>query len=121
MPDPVTLEAFIAMVESGEHVKAIEQFYAEDATMQENHRAPRVGRNTLMANESKALSRIRSVDSQCIRPVFVNGENVVIRWVFVFTGKDGKQSRMEELACQRWAGGRIREEKFFYDPAQMQA
>jgi hypothetical protein len=44
---------------------------------------------------------------------------VVIRWVFDFTGKDGRSMRIEELAWQRWEGERIAEEEFFYDPAQM--
>ena len=31
---------------------------------------------------------------------------------------DGTVTEMEELAYQRWAGDRIAEETFFYDPAQ---
>ena len=33
---------------------------------------------------------------------------------------DGSMMRMDELAYQRWNGERIAEEKFFYDPAQLQ-
>jgi ketosteroid isomerase-like protein len=51
--------------------------------------------------------------------VFVNGDRVVVRWVFEFETKDGKRIRIEELACQRWEGERIAEEKFFYDPVQL--
>lgn len=45
----------------------------------------------------------------------------MIRWIFVFTGHDGRTRRMEELAWQRWEGERIAQEEFFYDPAQFAA
>jgi ketosteroid isomerase-like protein len=51
--------------------------------------------------------------------VFVNGDKVVIRWIFRFERLDGSIVQMEELAYQRWEGERIAEEEFFYDPAQL--
>jgi len=119
MPSAATLDAFIAAVESGEHVKAIEDFYTEHASMRENQAEPRKGRATLVAHESAVLARTASVTSTCVHPVFVNGDHVVIRWIFRFTGTDGRTMRIEELAWQRWEGERIAQEEFFYDPAQM--
>jgi hypothetical protein len=121
MPTPATLEAFIAMVEANDHVRAIEQYYAPDASMQENDAPPRRGRELLAANEAKVLSRMRTVKSTCVRPVFTNGDRVVIRWIFEFEALDGMRTRIEELAYQRWEGERVAEEKFFYDPKQLQA
>ncbi|MBG9388914.1 nuclear transport factor 2 family protein [Caenimonas aquaedulcis] len=118
MPSAQTLERFIARVESNAHVEAIEEFYTASATMQENFEPPRVGRDALMTHEAKALARAASVTSECVRPVFVNGDRVVIRWIFVFTWKDGTQGRIEELAYQRWEGEKISQEQFFYDPKQ---
>jgi len=118
MPSKETLERFIARVESNAHVEAIEEFYTEHATMQENHEPPRRGRAALVAHEARALSMAASVESQCVRPAFVNGDRVVIRWIFQFVGKDGSRRRIEELAYQRWEGERIAEEQFFYDPKQ---
>ena len=51
----------------------------------------------------------------------VDGDKVVIRWVFRFEWLDGTITQMEELAYQRWEGERIAEETFFYDPAQRAA
>ena len=99
MPSPEVLQHFIAEVEANAHVEAIEKFYAPHASMQENELPPRIGRETL---------------------VFVNGDHVVIRWVFQFETHDGARIRMDELAYQRWEGDRIVEEKFFYDPQQLQ-
>ncbi|MEJ8821472.1 nuclear transport factor 2 family protein [Variovorax humicola] len=119
MPSAARLEAFIAAVEGGDHVKAVEDFYTENASMRENQAEPRRGRPALIANETAAKERTASVFSRCVRPVLVNGDHVVIRWIFDFTGKDGRSMHIEELAWQRWEGDRIAEEEFFYDPAQM--
>ena len=118
MPTTETLERFIARVEQNAHVEAVEEFYAPDSTMQENMAAPRVGRDAHAANERKVLARAKSLTSKCVRPVFVNGDHVVIRWIFHFEWLDGTHMHMEEIAYQRWQGERIAEETFFYDPAQ---
>jgi hypothetical protein len=119
MPSPETLERFIARVEENAHAEAIEEFYTPDATMRENHAPPRVGRDNLIANERQVLTRAKSVQSRCVRPVLVNGSIVVIRWIFDFEWLDGRATHMEELTYQRWEGERIAEEQFFYDPAQL--
>ena len=118
MPAAETLERFIARVEDNAHVEAIEEFYTKDASMQENQSPPRVGRDLLMARERAVLAKARLVQSTCVRPVFVSGDNVVVRWVFDFEWLDGTKMHMEELAYQRWEGERIAQETFFYDPAQ---
>ena len=119
MPSPEVLERFIAQVEANDHAEAIERFYAVNASMQENEMPPKVGRAALVANERKVLARMRSVRSTCVRPIFVSGDCVVIRWVFEFEALEGARTRIEELAYQRWDGDRIIEEKFFYDSRQL--
>jgi hypothetical protein len=119
MPTAQTLERFIALVEQNAHVEAVESFYTADASMQENQSAPRVGRDAHVANERRVLAKTKTLTSKCVRPVFVSGDNVVIRWVFRFEWLDGAVTRMEELAYQRWEGERIAEEIFFYDPTQL--
>jgi hypothetical protein len=118
MPTAETLERFIARVEENAHAEAVEEFYTADASMQENQAPPRVGRDAHVANERKVLARAKTLTSKCVRPAFVNGDRVVIRWIFHFEWLDGTITHMEEIACQRWEGERIAEETFFYDPAQ---
>ncbi|PPE74565.1 polyketide cyclase [Solimonas fluminis] len=118
MPSAETLRRFIERVEQNAHAEAIEEFYASHASMRENQAPPRVGRDTLIAAERKTLARARAVRSRCVKPVFQNGDRVVIHWTFDFQWLDGGSSHLEELAYQRWEGERIVEETFFYDPAQ---
>lgn len=44
---------------------------------------------------------------------------MLARWIFEFEWLDGTRTRIDELAPQRWAGEKIAEERFFYDPAQL--
>jgi hypothetical protein len=118
MPTAETLERFIACVEANAHVEACQDFYDVDSTMQENQSPPRVGRDAHVAAERKLMARVKSLKSQCVRPVFMNGDRVVIRWIFEFEWLDGSVTRMDELSYQRWDGERIAEETFYYDPAQ---
>ena len=118
MPTTETLERFIARVEQNAHAEACEEFYTEDSSTQENQSPARVGRDAHVQNERRVMGRARSVSSTCVRPVFVSGDKVVIRWIFHFEWLDGTVTHMEELAYERWQGERIAEETFFYDPAQ---
>ena len=75
MPTPETLRRFITRVEQNAHAEAIEEFYAAEATMQENQSPPRVGRDLLVANERKVLARAKSVSSICVQPVFASRDS----------------------------------------------
>lgn len=121
MPSREVLEAFVAAVESGDHAGAIARFYTEDASMQENLNPPRQGRDALVAHEQKVLDRAKEVRTTCVRPVLVDGDTVVIHWIFEFEFKDGSKRRIEELAHQTWRGDKVWRERFYYDPSQMKA
>ena len=119
MPSRETVDAFIAQVLTGDHVEAIRDWYAEDASMQENQAEPRVGRELLMAGEQKTMDRVAGVKTELLAPPLVDGDRVAIRWRFTFTNKDGSTRTIEEVAFQAWAGDKVQRETFFYDPAQM--
>ncbi|MDO9223619.1 MAG: nuclear transport factor 2 family protein, partial [Caulobacter sp.] len=84
MPTPARVAAFVAMVEAGDYVEAIEAFYAEDATAQENLGRTTVGRAALVAKEQAALSR-NDIATAKGTTVLVDGDRVAIRWVFEMT------------------------------------
>ena len=117
MPSRARLDEFIAFVVSGDHAGAIECFYTEDASMQENAAAPRVGRDLLVAHERAVLERVESVTSTCVASV-AEGDRVAINWVFEFVYKSGKTGRFDEVALQEWRGDKVFRERFFYDTAK---
>jgi ketosteroid isomerase-like protein len=119
MPSRESVKQLITLVEQGKYVEAIEQFYADDASMQENNHPPRKGLEALVKHERGMMASYRSIRTLPVETFLVNGDHVVIRWVFEFTRPDGKVLRMDELALQRWRGEQVVEERFFYDPRQM--
>jgi ketosteroid isomerase-like protein len=115
MPSRARLDEFIGVVESGDHAGAIERYYTEDASMQENAAPPRAGRNTLVAHERGILARMKHVYSKAMTSV-VEGDRVAIHWIFELTDHAGKVYKTDEVALQEWRGDRIFRERFFYQP-----
>ena len=120
MPTRETVDAFVAQVLAGQHVEAIRDWYADDASMQENQDAPRVGRDLLMAGEAQMLARQAEVVTELLAPPMVDGDRVAIHWRFTFTSKKGHVNSFEEIAWQTWRGDKVWREVFFYDPGQTQ-
>ena len=117
MPSRARLDEFIATVVSGDHAGAIERYYTEDASMQENAAPPRVGRDFLVAHERAVLERVKSVTSTCVTSI-VEGDRVAIHWVFEFVYNSGKTGRCDVDAFPEWRGDRVWRERFFYDPSK---
>ena len=120
MPSRERVQQLIALVERGRYVEALLAFYAEDATMQENNQPPRVGLETLVKHEQGVIAAFSEVRTLPVQSFLVDGDHVVINWVFEFVGKDGRKLRMDELAHQVWRGERIIRERFYYDPARQE-
>lgn len=116
MPSRERVESFISAVVGGDHVRAIDDYYHEDASMQENLQPPRRGKSLLMAHEAKVLERMK-MHTHPDPKFLIDGDSVVINWIFDATGKDGITRRLNEVALQRWSGERIAEERFVYDSA----
>jgi ketosteroid isomerase-like protein len=119
MPSRERVAALIKRVEEGKFVEALQEFYTEDATMQENGQAPRGGLKKLVEHERGVMAAFKEIRTLPVKTWLIHGDSVIINWVFEFTRADGTGFRMDELALQRWRGERIAEERFYYDPAQL--
>jgi hypothetical protein len=119
MPTREHIAAFVAMVEAGQYVEAMEAYYADDVTARENNEAPRVGLPALLAHERHTLATAGRAKARCLTAPIVDGERVVLHWEFVFPLPNGKSARLEELVLQHWRGDKLASERFFYDPRQM--
>jgi ketosteroid isomerase-like protein len=108
----------IALVREGKFLQAIERFYAEGATMQENQDPPRVGLTALLDNERKVLAAVPDIHVARVRSFLVDGDHAAINWVFAYTDPSGRKIELDEVAYQEWQNGKIVRERFYYDPAQ---
>ena len=108
----------IALAHQGKFLEAIERFYAEDATMQENLDPPRLGLRALLENERKVLATVPDIHVERVGSLMVDGDRAAINWVFAYTDAAGRQIELDEVAYQEWRDGKIIRERFYYDPAQ---
>ncbi|MES2751340.1 MAG: nuclear transport factor 2 family protein [Pseudomonadota bacterium] len=117
MPTRARVDEFIAVVEGGDHAGAIERYYTEDASMQENTSPPRVGRTGLVAFERNILAQMKEIRSKALVSV-VEGDHVMIHWNFDMTDHTGKTRHVDEIAMQEWRGDKVFRERFFYNTAK---
>jgi hypothetical protein len=114
------VQTLIALAEEGKFMEAIQQFYAEDATMQENNAPPRVGLAALLENERRFLASIKGITSK-VDSLVADGNRAAINWTFEITNLKGQKTTLNEIAYQLWQDGKIIREKFYYDPSQLAA
>jgi hypothetical protein len=119
MPSRATVDELIGMVEAGQFVESMERFYAPDATAQENLAPPRVGLPALIANEHQVLKAFAKVSGRSNCTPLIEGDQVVIHWLFEFHTSSGAVITLDELVHQTWEEEKIKRERFYYDPSQM--
>ncbi|GLQ89587.1 nuclear transport factor 2 family protein [Dyella flagellata] len=117
MPDRFVVSAFVALVESGKYIEALQRFYHLDAVVWENQQQSRTGLDALIENEQRVLNTFTTVTGRAVT-VLVDGDQVCINWRFDFF-RDTLHLTLDELAVQQWIDGRIVRERFYYDPAQL--
>jgi len=117
MPTRERVNEFIEAVCTNNHADAIARFYTEDASMQENLAEPRKGLALLVERETKVLASVASVETHRPDLVMIDGDKVVIHWIFDFAHADGRKRRVDEVALQEWRGDKICRERFVYDPS----
>lgn len=120
MPTRENVKNLISLVEQRRFLEAIQEVYAEDATMQENNDPPRVGLAALLEREKQFLNSIQQIHVSRADSFLVDGDRAAINWIFEMTDGQGKRRRLDEVAYQLWRDGKIIRERFYYDPAQRQ-
>jgi ketosteroid isomerase-like protein len=111
------LREFIQLCEQGQTLEAIARFYAEDVVVFENHELARAGREACLAFEREAIARLKEPATLRSKASAIDAQSGVafVQWLIRFLGEDDRPMRLDEVAVQRWAGGRIVEERFYYE------
>jgi len=112
MPSRARLDEFIAVVEAGDHAGAIERYYTEDSSMQENAAPPRVGRDLLVAHERGVLARMTHVYFQRRCPPWWRGRQRRHSLDFELTDKSARCAVSTRSHCSKWRGDKIFRERF---------
>ena len=120
MPTRDQVTRLVRLVEANRILDAIDEFYDENVSMQDNLNAPVVGKAANRERERAFFGGI-TVHRHDALSVAIDGEQVVIHWLLEFTGGDGKRYRLDQLAQQEWNNGLIVRERFYYDSARIAA
>ena len=118
MPTRDQVTQLVRLVEAKRILDAIDQFYDENVSMQDNHNPPVVGKAANRERERAFFGGITVHQNRALS-IAVDGDHVVINWLFEFTGGDGKRYRMDQLSHQEWRDGRVVKERFYYDSAKI--
>lgn len=112
-----SLDQYVALVEAGTTVAAIERFYADDVIVFENRELARAGREACVKFESDNLARQPKPPRIKCRGQGVDEDRgkTFVQWEIRFVSPQGRLMFLEEVAVQKWSGASIVEERFFYE------
>lgn len=103
------------LILNSETLKAIEIFYSDNVSMQENEEIPRIGKRKCWDNEQQNLKNVKELKFKLLNQAINNKENVVLsEWEITITDKQDKKIRLTEVSVQHWNKGQIEKEKFYY-------
>lgn len=118
MPTHNQVTQLIDMAEQGDFLSAIRTFYADQATMQENDEPPRAGLENLVEHERKMLAAVKFRVNRAAS-FLIDGDRVAINWVYEIVDPAGETRHRNEIAYQLWRDGKIVQERFYYNSAQI--
>ena len=113
----------IAYLQQGKFAEGIEDFYAEDATAQENTNPPTVGRATMVENERQFLTKVTAYHGIEVLATGIDdqggGSGVVLyEAIMQWDQKDKGHVSVNQVVVERWKDGKIAHIRFYgnFDP-----
>ena len=117
-------EQVIEYLKQGKFTEGIEDFYAENATAQENTNPPTVGRATMVENERKFLTKVTAYHGIEILATAIDdqgGGNGVVLYeaIMQWDQSDKGHVSVNQVVVERWKDGKIAHIRFYgnFDPS----
>ena len=111
----VRIQELLDYIREGRIMDAIREFYDDEVVMEEPAHGKTVG---LAANLEREQAFVDTVAEfrRFEAPAVMSGDDTssyenVMEW----TTTDGQEIHVEQVAVQRWRGGKIVHERFYYD------
>lgn len=109
------LEDLFSYIRQGRILDAINEFYAEDAAMQENNEPPTVGRKTNIEREKQFLSTVKEWKQFEVTAKSVGDDVTFYETVMDWVATDGTPVHVEQVVVAKWQDGRIIHERFYHN------
>jgi len=112
------VDQLFEVVKGGDIVGAIERFYDDDVRMQENQNPPTVGKAANIEREKQFVASVKEWKSFTVDAVAVEGDEndgtAFVEYGFEFVNTEDQPVTYQQVAVQRWKGGKIASERFYY-------
>ena len=113
----------IDYLKQGKFAEGIEDFYAEDASAQENTSPPTVGRDTMVKNEREFLTKVTAYHGIEILATAIDDQGdgnglVFYEAIMQWDQKDKGHVSVNQVVVERWKNGKITQIRFYgnFDP-----
>ncbi|MGI9519190.1 MAG: hypothetical protein ACR2NP_19215 [Pirellulaceae bacterium] len=108
----------IDYLKQGKFVEGIEDFYAEDATAQENNNEPSRGRENMAAAEAEFLKKVTAYHGIDVLTSAINDQGngngtVFYEAIMKWDQSDRGHVEVEQTVVERWKAGKVQSIRFY--------
>ena len=108
------LEDLFSYIREGRILDAINEFYAEDATMQDNSLPPTVGREANYEREKQFLSTVKEWKEFEVTAKGVGEDVTFYETVMDWVTTDDTPVHVEQVVVAKWQNGKITHERYYH-------
>ena len=110
------VDSLNAMVQQGQIMEAMNEFYADDVVMVENDAEPTVGLAANLEREQAFVDNTTWYGAD-LKNVAIGDDLSMSQWWLDFHNTQyGARLAFTQVAVQRWRDGKIYDERFYYSP-----
>lgn len=112
--DNVRIDELLDYIRSGRIMDAMREFYAEDVVMQEPAYGETIGLAANLEREQRFVDSVKAF-KKFETPAVAVGDGVAIyENVMDWTDVNDQEIHIEQVVVQKWRGGKIVRERFYY-------
>lgn len=108
-------------IREGRIIDAMQEFYDDNVSMQENASPPTVGLPANIEREKQFLKGVKEWKGFEVKSAVAGDDTTMYEAVFDFIATDGTPVHLEQVDVARWRDGKIVYERFYYDTGKAAA
>jgi hypothetical protein len=103
------------LILTGDTIKAMELFYADEVEMQENEEFPRKGKTLCINYEKENLQKVKTFTGKLLNQAIDEANEIVFsEWEIQCIYRDDSKYLLKQVSVQHWLNGLVIKEKFYY-------
>ncbi len=110
----VRIHELLDYVRNGRIMDAMQEFYDDEVVMEEPAYGKTVGLAANLAREQQFVDSVAQFKGFETPAVTVGNDRSCYENIMDWTGSDGTEVHVEQVAVQRWRDGKIVHERFYY-------